>query len=95
MKSKVQQDHDKWLLSMGVKLNKPKRPKKGIYDIPDYKKNLRTSPRTSDTIGNGTAKTANKYTGNVVTGIATMHKSNAVPVTNRQQAIDISNMRRN
>jgi hypothetical protein len=33
MRKKVQQDHDKWLISMGVKLGKPKRPKQGIYDI--------------------------------------------------------------
>ena len=34
------------------------------------------------------------YTGNVIVGIATMHKSNAVPVFNQQEAIDISKMRR-
>ena len=36
-----------------------------------------------------------QYTGDLVTGIATMHKSNAVPVINEQEAIDIANMRRN
>jgi hypothetical protein len=30
----------------------------------------------------------------LVTGIATMHKSNAVPIINKEQAIDIANMRR-
>ena len=35
-----------------------------------------------------------KYTGTLVKGIATMHKSNAVPVFSDQEAIDISNMRR-
>jgi len=34
------------------------------------------------------------YTGTKVKGIATMHKSNAVPVFNNQDAIDISKMRR-
>ena len=34
------------------------------------------------------------YSGNLVTGIATMHKSNAVPVINQQQAIEIAKMRR-
>jgi len=34
------------------------------------------------------------YTGNMVRGIATMHKSNAVPVFSNQEAIEISNMRR-
>ena len=36
-----------------------------------------------------------EYTGSLVTGIATMHKSNAVPVINQEQATDIANMRRN
>ena len=34
------------------------------------------------------------YTGTLVKGIATMHKSNAVPIINDQEAKDISNMRR-
>jgi hypothetical protein len=56
---------------------------------------LRTLPALSNGVGNGHAKAANEYTGTYITGIATMHKSNAVPVTNKQQAIDIANMRRN
>jgi hypothetical protein len=35
-----------------------------------------------------------KYTGTLVKGIATMHKSNAVPVIDQEQATDISSMRR-
>ncbi len=34
------------------------------------------------------------YTGTKVKGIATMHKSNAVPVFNDEQAVEISSMRR-
>ena len=34
------------------------------------------------------------YTGTKVKGIATMHKSNAVPVFSDEQAVDISRMRR-
>jgi hypothetical protein len=34
------------------------------------------------------------YTGDAIVGISTMHKSNAVPVFNKQAAIDISQMRR-
>ena len=36
-----------------------------------------------------------EYTGTLVKGIATMHKSNAVPVIDQEQATDIANMRRN
>lgn len=35
-----------------------------------------------------------RYTGSLVKGIATMHKSNAVPVIDDQHAKDISAMRR-
>lgn len=35
-----------------------------------------------------------KYTGTLVKGIATMHKSNAVPIIDDQHAKDISSMRR-
>lgn len=34
------------------------------------------------------------YTGDKVLGIATLHKSNAVPVFNNEEAVDISKMRR-
>ena len=40
-------------------------------------------------------KESMKYTGTLVTGISTMHKSNAVPVINQEQATEISQMRRN
>lgn len=52
---------------------------------------------TNDSIpGNGTAKDAKTYTGTEIAGIATMHKSNAVPIRrdNKSAAIDISSMRR-
>ncbi len=39
-------------------------------------------------------KEPNRYTGTLIKGIATMHKSNAVPVINDEQARDISRMRR-
>ena len=34
------------------------------------------------------------YTGDVIIGIAQMHKSNAVPIARKQDAVDISRMRR-
>jgi hypothetical protein len=45
-------------------------------------------------LGNATLKPAKQYTGTMVKGIATMHKSNAVPVFSDEQAVDISRMRR-
>lgn len=44
---------------------------------------------------NSTAKKdPQKYTGTLIKGIATMHKSNAVPIINDEQAKEISRMRR-
>ena len=47
-----------------------------------------------DTGGNATLAPAKVYTGTKVKGIATMHKSNAVPVFSDEEAIEISRMRR-
>lgn len=44
--------------------------------------------------GNTLKREAMKYTGTLVKGIATMHKSNAVPVIDEEQMKDISRMRR-
>lgn len=44
--------------------------------------------------GNATLAPAKIYTGTKVKGIATMHKSNAVPVFSDEEAIAISSMRR-
>jgi len=47
-----------------------------------------------DTGGNAVLKPSKVYTGTKVKGIATMHKSNAVPVFSDEEAKDISKMRR-
>ena len=48
----------------------------------------------SDTINTAPVE-KKEYTGTLVKGIATMHKSNAVPIIDQEQATDIANMRRN
>jgi hypothetical protein len=50
--------------------------------------------KSVDTGGNAVLKPSPVYTGTMVKGIATMHKSNAVPVFSDEQAVDISRMRR-
>jgi hypothetical protein len=45
-------------------------------------------------MGGTPKKEPQKYTGTLIKGIATMHKSNAVPIINKEQAKDIANMRR-
>jgi hypothetical protein len=44
---------------------------------------------------NCSAPDKNRYTGTLVKGIGTLHKSNLVPIINEQEAKDIANMRRN
>jgi len=51
-------------------------------------------PSRGDGMGSATLAPAKVYTGTKVKGIATMHKSNAVPVFSDEEAIDISRMRR-
>jgi hypothetical protein len=50
--------------------------------------------KSVDTGGNATLKAPKVYTGTMVKGIATMHKSNAVPVFSNEEAVDIAKMRR-
>jgi hypothetical protein len=87
---RIKVEHATWLKSMGVKDTKSNYR----HDIPDYS----TGPRvTSDTVcSHGPAKDRKEYTGTEISGIATMHKSNAVPIRkdNKQAAIDVANMRR-
>lgn len=42
-----------------------------------------------------TARVEKRYTGDQIIGIATMHKSSAVPIFNKESAIDVAQMRRN
>lgn len=43
----------------------------------------------------GLRKESPKYTGTLIKGISTLHKSNAVPVISKEEAIEHSQMRRN
>ena len=56
--------------------------------------NTKHIPSLNSGAGVATVAPAKVYTGTKVKGIATMHKSNAVPVFSDEQAIDISRMRR-
>jgi len=50
--------------------------------------------KSVNTGGNATLAPPKVYTGTKVKGIATMHKSNAVPVFSDEEAVEISRMRR-
>jgi hypothetical protein len=89
--------HDRFLERMGVGKSKLPTDRKGrrvgLYDIPDYQ--VKSAIPLSNTVaGSGAKITEKRYTGTLIKGIATMHKSNAVPILNKEQAIEVSTMRR-
>ena len=90
------------LKRQGVELEERKRKRAlsaesltSVYSlkIPEGR-NTTAHIKSVDTGGNATLAPAKVYTGTKVLGIATMHKSNAVPVFSDEEAIDISKMRR-
>lgn len=95
-------DHEKWLQRVGLddkslkkKLKHDKKGRRiGMCDLPNYKEDQRVGQSQNKSAGNGFAKESNTYTGTLIKGIATMHKSNAVPVISKEDAINIANMRR-
>jgi len=71
------------------------KPKLRGTPMPEYNvSNHREKYPSGDGIGVTFAKTPNTYTGDKLIGIATMHKSNSVPVFSQEDAIEISRMRR-
>lgn len=87
----AQARHDKWLESIGVK---GRTKLKGVERV-NLREGLSENAKLTNGIaGNGAKKAANVYTGDYILGIATMHKSNAVPITSKEQAIDSATMRR-
>lgn len=62
--------------------------------IPEGRNTTAHIPSRDTGGGNATLPAPKVYTGTKVLGIATMHKSNAVPVFSDEQAVDISKMRR-
>ena len=71
-------------------------PLKGNYSLstPVGRTNTNHIKSLNSGAGVATLVAPKVYTGDKVKGIATMHKSNAVPVFSDEQAVDISRMRR-
>ena len=88
----------KWAVEIEDKKRKralSAEPLKGNYSltIPEGR-NTTAHLKSVNTGGNALLKPSPVYTGTKVKGIATMHKSNAVPVFSDEEAHDISKMRR-
>ena len=86
--------HEKWLKSQGLDNVKP--PKDFGYEMPRWEPDP-NYPKCSDKIPTtgGSKKQPQVYSGErKLLGIATMHKSNMVPVFDEEDAKDIAKMRR-
>lgn len=97
---KAEQEHREWLIKMGI--NPDAKPKKKEFVPYEPKESVfrRTTPnypsRSETSIpGNGTKKESPVYTGDYIVGIATMHKSNLVPVGRGDDPKHFATMRRN
>ena len=94
--------HDKWLRKMNahpeqIAESKKKNANVSILSVPDYRSSGNSIP-TSDVIPGGSTAPSERqiYSGERrLLGVATMHKSNMVPVFDREDAKDIAQMRRN
>jgi hypothetical protein len=89
-----------WEQYLNMRLGKTKASNSNFKPLTS---NMSTHPRYVDRVqheslgvvaGNTLKREPLKYTGTLVKGIATMHKSNAVPVIDEEQMKDISRMRR-
>ncbi len=59
-----------------------------------YRRETPHYPSAGGTSGVASLPEQKQYTGNAMMGIATLHKSNAVPVFSQEDAVEISRMRR-
>ena len=104
-KRKSEQLDREWkelLKRQGIELEEKKRRRAlsaesltSVYSlkIPEGRNTTAHIP-SRNTGGNATLAPAKVYTGTKVKGIATMHKSNAVPIFSDEEAVDIARMRR-
>jgi len=101
----AQAEHEAWLKKRGLddaslakKAAKTKTGQRaGINDIPDYRATRETIALSNDVAAHGPAKESMTYSGErQLLGIATMHKSNMVPIfaDKKEDAKDIASMRR-
>lgn len=75
---------------------KYKKPREGLNPLPTYTyRGMENQYASSEATVYTCHKTESpKYTGTLVKGISTMHKSNAVPIINESEAKEHASMRR-
>jgi hypothetical protein len=95
----LEQSWSELLKRQGIEAEEKKRAKALKAPTLTYKLSAPPGRETQkinslSTPGGSTAAVHKVYTGDKIIGIATMHKSNAVPVFSDEQAVEISRMRR-
>ena len=60
----------------------------------NYRRCMPEYPSAPDTAGVAARVESPRYTGTLVKGIGTMHKSNAIPIINEEEMKDLARMRR-
>jgi hypothetical protein len=60
----------------------------------NFRRSVPEYPSAPETVGVAARVESPRYTGTLVKGIGTLHKSNAVPVINEEEMKDIARMRR-
>jgi len=76
---------------------KTKARPRGDIHVPQrasFRRSVPEYPSCPDTAGVAARVESPRYTGTLVKGIGTMHKSNAVPIINEEEMKDIARMRR-
>ena len=96
--------HDAWLRENGCHPDQIKARKKEYKPLQISQEQLDREakrkefdekyPSMNTMKGNTNKKEPQQYTGTLIKGIAQMHKSNAVPIINKEQAIEVAKMRR-
>ena len=98
MTKAAREQYEQWLAShqkpIIKKLHTPNTKLSGYSLSAPAGRETKHYPSLDTGLANASKAEPKIYTGTKVMGIATMHKSNAVPVFNSEEAVEISRMRR-
>lgn len=93
----LQQEWQQLLDKYGVQKTKTKKTFTPLQSSSTFRRldsDHSNIPSIDTGAGNGFRKVSHQYTGENLLGIGTLHKSNAVPIFNEQEAKDQASMRR-
>ena len=93
---KAKAEHDKWLMARGVHPTQLKQKEKvNVTSLPSYSTECTSVPTSDIVVPIAGKRAANEYSGDYIVGLATLHKSNTVPVGKGDSPEEYAKMRRN